>query len=488
MIRTGDEYRDSIRDGRSVWIDGERVTDVATHPAFRPIVDARARIYDMAHDPATRERMSYVDAETGERCPTGAKLPHTREDWHAKRAAGRHRARRPGRDRHPRRRRDRRRDVVAVRRPGRARRDRPAVLRAHPPPRAPRRARRPVPRLGQHRPQGRAQQAPPGPGPRRPAARRRRDRQRDRRARRQVRDRGGLRQPGVRQADDRRLGPTGAVGLRRRLHRRHGRARHPAHLPLLVRPARPRRGLPAVGPLRRDRHHDRLRRRRDPVGERPLLPPHPRGRLHPRDAAPLQHVRLRPAPPALRRPAGGRGGAQRQPDRGQGAPGRAREAGRAGLLPRGHPRAPDGGHRARRAQPRRPAHAQPGAALHRPRAGLHPAAGDDAPRPRPVRRPALRHARARPPSRIPRRGRGWTSTSPSATSTPSSGAGCSRSRATCSTPTTPGTGSPSSCSRSPRRSRTCWPSTTTTTSRARWSSCGATRAWRPAPSRPAAAS
>ena len=87
MIRTGDEYRDSIRDGRSVWIDGEQVTDVTTHPAFRPIVDARARIYDMAHDPATQERMSYVDSETGERCPTGAQLPHTREDWHAKRVA-----------------------------------------------------------------------------------------------------------------------------------------------------------------------------------------------------------------------------------------------------------------------------------------------------------------------------------------------------------------------------------------------------------------
>ena len=87
MIRTGDEYRESLRDGRSVWIDGEKVDDVAAHPAFKPIVDVRARIYDMAHDPATAEAMSYVDAETGERCPTGAKLPQTREDWHAKRAA-----------------------------------------------------------------------------------------------------------------------------------------------------------------------------------------------------------------------------------------------------------------------------------------------------------------------------------------------------------------------------------------------------------------
>ena len=51
MIRNGDEYRDSIRDGREVWMDGEKVKDVTTHPMFKPIVDIRARIYDMQHDP-----------------------------------------------------------------------------------------------------------------------------------------------------------------------------------------------------------------------------------------------------------------------------------------------------------------------------------------------------------------------------------------------------------------------------------------------------
>jgi 4-hydroxyphenylacetate 3-monooxygenase len=87
MIRTGDEYRESIRDGREVWIDGERVDDVTDHPAFRPIVDIRARIYDLAHEAATADVMSYVDPETGERCPTGSKLPLTKDDWHAKRLA-----------------------------------------------------------------------------------------------------------------------------------------------------------------------------------------------------------------------------------------------------------------------------------------------------------------------------------------------------------------------------------------------------------------
>src|SRR5688572_6920349 len=87
MIRTGDEYRESIRDGREVWINGERVDDVPTHPMFQPIVDIRARIYDMAHDPAMRDVMTTVDATTGERYAVGPQLPRSREDWQAKRRA-----------------------------------------------------------------------------------------------------------------------------------------------------------------------------------------------------------------------------------------------------------------------------------------------------------------------------------------------------------------------------------------------------------------
>ena len=81
MIRTGDEYRDSLRDGREVWICGERVSDVPSHPAFKPMVDARARIYDMAHEAATRETMTYRDAESGEVCAVANKPPETRADW-----------------------------------------------------------------------------------------------------------------------------------------------------------------------------------------------------------------------------------------------------------------------------------------------------------------------------------------------------------------------------------------------------------------------
>ncbi|MDE8344744.1 MAG: 4-hydroxyphenylacetate 3-hydroxylase family protein [Acidocella sp.] len=86
MIRTGQQYKDSIRDGRQVWVNGDRVTDVTTHPMFKPLVDIRARIYDMQHEAAFAPVMSYRD-DLGNFCAVGSKLPFTRADWEQKRAA-----------------------------------------------------------------------------------------------------------------------------------------------------------------------------------------------------------------------------------------------------------------------------------------------------------------------------------------------------------------------------------------------------------------
>ena len=85
MIRTGEQYRESIRDDREVWINGERVKDVTRHPLFKPAVDIRARIYDMQHEKATQNVMSYQ--EGGERFAIGNKLPRVQQDWHDKRNA-----------------------------------------------------------------------------------------------------------------------------------------------------------------------------------------------------------------------------------------------------------------------------------------------------------------------------------------------------------------------------------------------------------------
>ena len=49
---TGKEFLESLRDGREIWIYGERVDDVTTHPAFRNPARMLARLYDALHDPA----------------------------------------------------------------------------------------------------------------------------------------------------------------------------------------------------------------------------------------------------------------------------------------------------------------------------------------------------------------------------------------------------------------------------------------------------
>jgi 4-hydroxyphenylacetate 3-monooxygenase len=85
MIRTGAQYRDSIRDGREVYVGGERVKDVTTHPMFKPLVDIRAHFYDMQHEARTRDIMSYRDGN--ETHAIANKLPRTQDDWWAKRRA-----------------------------------------------------------------------------------------------------------------------------------------------------------------------------------------------------------------------------------------------------------------------------------------------------------------------------------------------------------------------------------------------------------------
>ena len=84
MIRTGNEYRESLKDGREVWIDGERVKDLSTHQAFKPIIDVRSRMYDMAHEAQFQEQLTYRDDETDELNTIYHKPPRTREDWYKK--------------------------------------------------------------------------------------------------------------------------------------------------------------------------------------------------------------------------------------------------------------------------------------------------------------------------------------------------------------------------------------------------------------------
>lgn len=61
---TGAEYVESLRDGREIYIYGERVKDVTEHPAFRNPVRMTARLYDALHAPETRPLLT-TSTDTG---------------------------------------------------------------------------------------------------------------------------------------------------------------------------------------------------------------------------------------------------------------------------------------------------------------------------------------------------------------------------------------------------------------------------------------
>lgn len=78
---TGQEYLDSVRDDREIYIHGERVRDVTTHPAFRNGARSVARLYDALHDPQADAALR-VPTDTGNGGFTHPfyKAPHTSGD------------------------------------------------------------------------------------------------------------------------------------------------------------------------------------------------------------------------------------------------------------------------------------------------------------------------------------------------------------------------------------------------------------------------
>ena len=79
-IRTGRAYLDSLRDDRQLWIEGERIADVTKDRRFAAAAQTVAELYDMQHDPALTQAMTYASPTSGE--PAGLSFipPRTVDD------------------------------------------------------------------------------------------------------------------------------------------------------------------------------------------------------------------------------------------------------------------------------------------------------------------------------------------------------------------------------------------------------------------------
>lgn len=90
MLKTGQQYKESLRDGRRVMIaDGSMVDDVTVHPQFRDTVETVAEFYDLQHAPDTQDVAAYRDEETGQLASRAWQVPRTKEDLVARRELAR---------------------------------------------------------------------------------------------------------------------------------------------------------------------------------------------------------------------------------------------------------------------------------------------------------------------------------------------------------------------------------------------------------------
>jgi 4-hydroxyphenylacetate 3-monooxygenase len=83
-LRSGEMYKQALRDGRAVWAAGERVEDVTTSPVLGPGIDLIAETFDAQFDPALRDVTTYVD-ERGERVSRSWQVPTEQADFEARR-------------------------------------------------------------------------------------------------------------------------------------------------------------------------------------------------------------------------------------------------------------------------------------------------------------------------------------------------------------------------------------------------------------------
>jgi 4-hydroxyphenylacetate 3-monooxygenase len=86
-LRTGADYLESLRDGRQVFVDGEKVKDVTTHPAFAGGARSLAKLFDIAAAPENRERMTFTSPKTGNPVWRAYQIPKSHADLKAKRLA-----------------------------------------------------------------------------------------------------------------------------------------------------------------------------------------------------------------------------------------------------------------------------------------------------------------------------------------------------------------------------------------------------------------
>jgi 4-hydroxyphenylacetate 3-monooxygenase len=87
VAKTGAEHIASLRDGRTVYIDGKLVADVTTDPAFRNSVKSAAALYDFQAQPENIELLTFKPEGSSKRVNRAWQMPKSYEEMVLRRKA-----------------------------------------------------------------------------------------------------------------------------------------------------------------------------------------------------------------------------------------------------------------------------------------------------------------------------------------------------------------------------------------------------------------
>jgi 4-hydroxyphenylacetate 3-monooxygenase len=87
LCRTGADHLTSLRDGRTVYIDGELVRDVTEHPAFRNAVRSAAALYDYQAREENLQLMTFQPEGSNRRVNRGWQMPRNYDELVLRRRA-----------------------------------------------------------------------------------------------------------------------------------------------------------------------------------------------------------------------------------------------------------------------------------------------------------------------------------------------------------------------------------------------------------------
>ncbi|HYN00674.1 MAG TPA: 4-hydroxyphenylacetate 3-hydroxylase N-terminal domain-containing protein, partial [Aestuariivirgaceae bacterium] len=76
-LRSGQDYRESLNDGRHVIMGSKDIADVTVEPTLRCGIETIAQYFDAQRNPAARDVLTTIDPESGERCSTAWLVPRT---------------------------------------------------------------------------------------------------------------------------------------------------------------------------------------------------------------------------------------------------------------------------------------------------------------------------------------------------------------------------------------------------------------------------